>query len=187
MHQSGVSDASDEIGIDALKRRNWLAIALATVVMVFSYFPYASSFTTVPGGGVSINPALVGIGLVVAPFVFVALAFISRNPKAPRRVLESMVLLIGLGFTLGLVAPVLGATAAFAGGATLCLNRPDVDDVYKWRVGASFLTVVYTFVLLVTVTPAGVFAGGLLPLLMVGFADEYSTWAHGKKSAAVQS
>jgi hypothetical protein len=168
---------------DELKRRNWLAIALATVVMIFSYFPYASSFATLPDGTVEINPALVGIGLVLAPFVFVTLAFVSRNPKAPKRVLQSMVLLLGLGFTVGLLAPVLGATAAFAGGATLCLNPPRADGVYKWRSGASVLTVVYTFILLVTATPAGVFSGGLLPLLMVGFADEYSTWIHKRNTA----
>lgn len=178
---------SGESGMDALKRRNWLAIGVATVAMVFSYFPYASSFTTRPGGEVEINPGLVGIGLVMAPFVFVILGFVSRNAKAPKRVLQSMVLLLGLGFTVGLLAPVLGATAAFAGGATLCLNPPKVDDVYKWRIGASVLTVFYTFVLLVTVTPAGVFAGGLLPLLMIGFADEYSTWAHVRKAAALQT
>jgi energy-coupling factor transporter transmembrane protein EcfT len=169
---------------DELKRRNWLAIAVATVVMVFSYFPYASSFTSLPGGEVEINPALVGIGFVIAPFVFITLGFVSRNPKAPKRVLQSMVLLLGMGFTIGLLAPVLGATAAFAGGAVLCLNPPRADNVYKWRMGAATLTVVYTFVLLVTATPAGVFSGGLLPLLMVGFADEYSTWAYGRRAAA---
>ena len=168
---------------DELKRRNWLAIALATIVMVFSYFPYASSFETLPGGEVEINPALVGIGLVIAPFVFVTLAFASRNPRAPKRVLQSMVLLLGLGFTLGMLAPVLGATSAFAAGAVLCLNPPRADNVYKWRSGAAVLTVSYTLFLLVTATPAGVFTGGLLPLLMVGFADEYSIWAHAKRTA----
>jgi energy-coupling factor transporter transmembrane protein EcfT len=168
---------------DELKRRNWLAIAIGTLVMVFSYFPYVSSFTTLPGGDVDINPALVGIGLVFAPFVFVTLGFISRNPKAPKRVLQSMVLLVGLGFTIGLLAPALGATAAFAGGAVLCLNPPRADNVYRWRVGAAVLTVVYVFILLVTATPAGVFSGGLLPLLMVGFADEYSTWVYTRKTA----
>lgn len=168
---------------DELKRRNWLAIALATVVMVFSYFPYASSFTTLSGGEVEINPALVGIGLVLAPFVFITLAFVSRNPKAPKRVLQSMVLLLGLGFTIGMLAPVLGATAAFAAGAVLCLNPPRADHVYKWRSGAAVLAVTYTLFLLITATPAGVFTGGLLPLLMVGFADEYSIWAHSKKRA----
>jgi len=171
---------ADEYGQGAaeeLKRRNWLAIALATVVMMFSYFPYASSFSSPTEGGVEINPALVGIGLVMAPFVFVVLAFVSRNKRAPRRVLQSMGLLIGLGLTVGLLSPVLGATAAFGGGAVLCLNPPLVNDVYKWRIGATVLTVVYTFILLVVATPAGVFTGGLLPLLMVGFADEYSVWA----------
>ena len=167
---------------DELKRRNWLAIGLATIVMIFSYFPYASSFTTPSGGSLEIEPALVAIGLVMAPFVFVTLAFVSRNPKAPRRVLQSMVMLVGLGFTLGMLAPVLGATAAFSAGAVLCLNPPRADGVYKWRIGAAVLTVVYTFILLVTATPAGVFSGGLLPLLMVGFADEYSTWAHVRNS-----
>ncbi len=168
---------------DELKRRNWLAIGFATVVMVFSYFPYASSFETLPGGEVEINPALVGIGLVIAPFVFVTLAFASRNPRAPKRVLQSMVLLLGLGFTFGMLAPVLGATSAFAAGAVLCLNPPRADNVYKWRSGAAVLTVSYTLFLLVTATPAGVFTGGLLPLLMVGFADEYSIWAHAKRTA----
>ncbi|MEN8239890.1 MAG: hypothetical protein ABFR53_11905 [Actinomycetota bacterium] len=176
-------EAPDRSHNDELKKRNWLAIAVATVVMAFSYFSYASSFATLDDGSVSINPALVGIGLVLAPFVFVILAFVSRNPKAPKRVLHSMVLLLGLGLTVGLLAPVLGATAAFAGGATLCLNPPHANDVYKWRIGASVLTVVYTFILLVTATPAGVFSGGLLPLLMVGFADEYSTWAYAKRTA----
>ncbi len=168
---------------DDLKRRNWLAIAMATVVMVFSYFTYASSFVTNADGSTEIDPALVGIGLVLAPFVFITLGFVSRNPRAPKRVLQSMVLLLMLGFTIGMLAPILGATAAFAAGATLCLNPPRANDVYKWRSGAAALAVIYTFVLLVTATPAGVFTGGLLPLIMVGFADEYSTWTYAKKTA----
>jgi hypothetical protein len=172
------ADEYSRSATEQLKRRNWLAIGLATVVMMFSYFPYASSFSTPPEGGVEINPALVGVGLVVAPFVFVVLAFVSRNPKAPKRVIQSMVLLILLGLTIGLLSPVLGATAAFGTGAALCLNPPLIENVYKWRLGAVVLTVVYTFLLLLFATPAGVFTGGLLPLLMVGFADEYNIWAH---------
>lgn len=168
---------SEASTLEALKRRNWLAIALGTVVMMFSYFPYASAFVTRDSGEVDINLALVGLALVVAPFVFIVLGFVSRNPKAPKRVLQSMVLLILLGLSVGLLAPVLGATAAFSGGAALCLNPPFVQDVYKWRIGAAVLVVVYSFLLLLVATPAGVFTGGLIPLLMVGFADEYSIWA----------
>jgi hypothetical protein len=56
------------------------------------------------------------------------------------------------------------------------LNRPPVDGVLGWRLAAVALAVVYTLVLLVAITPAGVFTGGLLPLLMLGFADEYAVW-----------
>jgi hypothetical protein len=37
-------------------------------------------------------------------------------------------------------------------------------------------------VLLVVATPAGVFTGGLLPLLMLGFADEYTAWRAGQEA-----
>ena len=68
-------------------------------------------------------------------------------------------------------------TPAFGVGAALCLNPPDAPYFLRWRFGAVALTVVYTLILLVVATPAGVFTGGLLPLMMVGFADEYSMWA----------
>lgn len=171
---------------DELRRRNWLAIAVSTVVMMFSYFPYAAAFTAVEGEPQQIDPALVGVGLVVAPFVFLALGFISRNPKAPKRILQSMGLLVLLGLGVGLLSPVLGATAGFAAGATLCLNPLNLPRPYKWRWWATLLATVYTLVLLVVATPAGVFTGGLLPLLLVGLADEYASWAR-QRDLAIRS
>lgn len=159
-----------------MRRRNWLAIALATVAMMFSYFPYAAAFADSDGESGTINMGLVAIGLAVAPFVFVLLGFVSANKAAPRRVMQSMVLLPLVGLGVGLLSPAVGATAAFGVGAALCLNPPDAPYVYRWRMGAVALTVVYTTILLITVTPAGVFTGGLLPLMMVGFADEYLLW-----------
>lgn len=144
--------------------------------MMFSYFPYAASFATDDAGAVSIDVGLVGIGLVIAPFVFVTVAFMSRHPQAPRRVIYSMALLIPIALGVGLLSPVLGATAAFGVGAALCLRQPDEPDVMKRRLWVVAFTVAYTLFLLVVITPAGVFAGGLLPLMMVGFADEYTVW-----------
>jgi hypothetical protein len=169
---------------DELRRRNWLAIAISTVVMMFSYFPYAAAFTVAEGETQQIDPALVGVGLVVAPFVFIALGFVSRNPKAPKRILQSMGLLLLLGLAVGLLSPVLGATAGFATGATLCLNPLNVSRPYKWRWWATVLATVYTLLLLVVATPAGVFTGGLVPLLLIGFADEYASWDHTRKASA---
>ncbi len=87
-----------------------------------------------------------------------------------------MGLLIVLGLAVGLLSPVLGAAAGFGVGGSLCLNRPNLEGVMKWRLYATGFTVVYVLFLLVVITPAGVFAGGLLPLLMIGFADEYTAW-----------
>ena len=151
--------------------------------MMFSYFPYAAAFAVPEGAPSAIDPGLVGIGLVVAPFVFVALGFISGNPIAPRRVLQAMGLLIVLGFGLGLLSPVVGASAGFAMGGALTLNPPDVPGVYRTRMWAVALTVVYVFVLLLIAPPGGVFAGGVVPLILLGFADEYSAWRHSQTAA----
>jgi len=35
----------------------------------------------------------------------------------------------------------------------------------------------YMSILLIVVPPAGVFTGGVLPLMMIGFADEYAAWS----------
>jgi hypothetical protein len=151
--------------------------------MMFSYFPYAAAFTVAEGETQQIDSALLGVGLVVAPFVFVALGFVSRNPKAPKRVLQSMGLLLLLGLAVGLLSPVLGATAGFATGATLCLNPLNVPRPYKWRWWATVFATVYTLLLLIVSIPAGVFTGGLLPLLLVGLGDEYAWWAHERDVA----
>lgn len=144
--------------------------------MMFSYFPYAAAFASPEGEPTRMDVGLLGIGLVLAPFVFIIVGFVSRNPRTPTRVLQSMGLLIVLGLTFGLLSPVVGAAAGFGVGGSLCLNPPDFDGVMKWRLLATGFTTTYVLFLLLVITPAGVFAGGLLPLLMIGFADEYTAW-----------
>jgi hypothetical protein len=48
------------------------------------------------------------------------------------------------------------------------------------RLLAVTFAVAYTFVLLVVATPAGVLTGAVVPILMVGFADEYGAWRWGR-------
>ncbi len=139
--------------------------------MMFSYFPYAAAFT-----GDEIDPGLVAVSLVLSPFVFIVVAFVSRHPQRPRQVLRAMGLLIPIGLAIGLVSPALGATAGFAVGGVLCLKPLPHAETYRWRAISVAVTVFYTFALLLLITPAGVFAGGILPFLMIGFADEYTQW-----------
>ena len=160
-----------------MRGRNWLALALGTVVGMFSYFPYAAAFIDDAGGdGVAVDPALVGVALVVAPFVFVVVGLISRNALAPKRILLSMGLLLALGLGVGLISPVLGASAGFGVGTALCLRLPDIPDQMRRRILAVVLAVVYTMLLLFVAPPAGVLTGAIVPTLMVGFADEYGAW-----------
>jgi hypothetical protein len=150
------------------------------VAMMFSYFSYAAG-TAVPA---VIDVGLVGIALALAPFVFVIVAFVSRNPRAPKRVLIAMGLLLGLGFALGLISPILGAAAGFGVGFALTLNPLDVDKLMRNRLLAVLFASVYMLVLLLVAEPAaGVMTGALLPPMLVGLADEYTVWAASRSKS----
>lgn len=159
--------------MEASKRRNWLALALGIVAMMFSYFSYAAG-TALPG---VIDVGLVAIALALAPFVFVIVAFVSRNPRAPKRVLAAMGFLLGLGFTLGLVSPILGAAAGFGVGIALTLNPLPLEGLMRNRLMGVAVASAYMLLLLLIADPAaGVMTGALFPPLIVGLADEYTSW-----------
>lgn len=166
-----------------MRRRNWLALAVGNIVVLFSYFTYLGAFSF-SDEHIAVDPGLVGIGATIAPLAFIVFGFLSRNPRAARDVLRAMGALLALGLGLGLITPAIGATAGFGAGAAICLNRPQVEGVYKRRAIAVVFAVVYTFVLLVIDEGAGVFTGAILPVLMVGFADEYSAWVARRHGAA---
>lgn len=170
---SGSELASD---MDEIRRRNWITISAATVVMMFSYFTYGAAFVEGTGDSVGFEPRLAAIGLTLAPFVFVVLAFGSRNPHAPRDVLRAMGLFLVVAIAVALIDPLLGAATGFAAGGAIALRRPKVERVASWRLGAVALIAAYCFALLVFAPPAGVFSGAIVPLMMVAFADEFAAY-----------
>ena len=176
------STTSTTDAFDQTRRRNWIAIAVATPLMAFSYFAYGASFVESDAERSSIQPELAMVGLAIAPFAFVALGFVSRNPVAPKRVLQAMGLLLLIGLSIGLLDPLLGASVGFCLGGALVLNRPDVSRLMFWRLGAVVFTALYTLVLFVVALPAGVFTGAVLPFVMIGFADEYAAWSAERSS-----
>jgi hypothetical protein len=143
---------------------------------MFSYFPYAAAFIDPEGEGVTLDARLVGIALAIAPLVFVVVGFVSRNSLAPRRILWAMGLLIVLGLSVGLISPVLGASAGFGVGVAICLRLPDISDQMRRRLIAVALAILYTMILLFIAPSAGVTTGAVVPILAVGFADEYGAW-----------
>ncbi|MBW3666031.1 MAG: hypothetical protein KY394_00405 [Actinobacteria bacterium] len=144
---------------------------------LFSYFSYAAAFVAGPGETVpTIDLGLLAIALAIAPLTFIVVGFVSKNPGAARMVLWSMMLLVGIGLGLGYFNPILGAAAGFGVGTALTLNMPEFTNQLRRRLIGVGLALVYMFLLLAVATPAGVLTGAALPLLIVGFADEYGAW-----------
>jgi hypothetical protein len=147
------------------------------VVLLFSYVVYAAAFVpSEDGPDFDIDVGLVVIALALAPLVFIAVAFISRNPQAPRRVVQSVGLLLGIGLILGLISPIIGAAAGFGVGIALSLHPVPAEGWLKWRLIGVAFALVYMFALLVFLPAAGLIAGAVAPGFMVGLADEYSVW-----------
>jgi hypothetical protein len=127
---------------------------------------------------------LVAIGLGLAPFVFILLAFVSRHPRAPRMVLYALGIFLLIMLPLGLVTPALGASAGFGAGGIIALNMSERTGALKRRVIAVVAVVVYVLGLMLVATPAGVFAGGTTPLLAIGFADEATAWKASRPASS---
>jgi hypothetical protein len=154
------------------------------VALLFSYIAYAAAFAaSEEGAGFDIDGGLVTIAIALAPLVFISVAFISRNPQASRRVVQSVGLLLAIGLILGLVSPIIGAAAGFGAGIALSLHPVAVEGWLNWRLIGVALAIVYMIALLVVIPAAGLIAGAIAPGLMVGFADEYRVW---RESAAAR-
>jgi len=154
------------------------------VALFFSYVAYAAAFVaSEDGSGFDIDGGLVAMALALSPLVFIAVAFISRNPRAPRRVLHSVGLLLVIGLILGLVSPIIGAAAGFGVGIALSLHPVAVGGWLRRRLIGVALAIVYMFALLLFIPAAGLIAGAVVPGLMVGLADEYGV---GRESVATR-
>ncbi len=163
-------------------RRRWLAIGAATVPQVFGYLSIAAAFTTDSEGESLVGAGGAALGLGLVPFVFLLLAFVSNHLNASIAVLKAMGWFLLIALPLGLVGPAWGAAVGFAAGGTAAL-RPAESTRTKVRWVAVGLLAVYILLLLLTAPAAGLFAGALLPLVTIGFADEYSEWSARRRQA----
>jgi hypothetical protein len=153
-------------------RRKWTAITLATLLMVVSYVAILIGFIAIE---VEDGPApgpVIAFGLGLVPFVFIILAFMSGNRRAPGAVMKAMALsVIVAGPLSALMADaVSGLVAGFGIGGAVTLRREE-NHTLKARLIAVGITTVYVAVLVNFSVEGGLFAGGVLPFLSIGIAD----------------
>ena len=164
---------TDEADAARVVRRRWLAIGIATVLMMFSYISVAASLVSLDETDTGSQGDMFVFGMALVPFVFMALAFVSGNRQAPGGVLRAMGWFVLLGLPLGVLAPPAGLAVGYAAGATTALRKEEYHSTRdRWIAVAA--TAVYVIVLLLVVPPGGLFAGAALPLVSIGIADTYT-------------
>jgi hypothetical protein len=151
-------------------RHKWMAITVGTLLLHVSYWAILVAFVSAAAGQGDPGPAL-AVGAAVAPFVFVALAFLSRHANPGKAVLSGMGLLFVVGFPLlaFMGDAVTGTIAGYGAGGVAAL-RPEPG--LSWRPRA--LAVVVAGLLaavLVRLTTVGLLLAPLLPLTGLGVAD----------------
>ncbi|MEA3510585.1 MAG: hypothetical protein U9R51_04030 [Actinomycetota bacterium] len=155
-------------------RRRWLAVGLATALELVSYWSLLRAYVA---GREDLGPEVAGpsffFGMIMVPFAFVVLAFVSRHPNAPMAVLKAMGLFLLVGLPVGMLIPVLGLVAGFGVGGVVAY-RMEESHRYGPRLIAIGGISVYTLLLMIIATPIGVFTGGFLPFVALVFADRYS-------------
>jgi hypothetical protein len=153
-------------------RRRWLAVLLATLLMIGSFVLFIYALAAASGDETGYAGGLIGIGLGLVPGVFAVAAWVSQNPHVIRSTLLASCLWLVIALVVGYVSLPIGLVAAYgAGGIVAFRLRP--DNSRGARVIAVTICVIYTGVLLAFSTAAGLFAGAPLPFLAIALADLY--------------
>ncbi len=157
-------------------RRRWISLTAATVVMQFAYW-----FVHI--GVDAQEPDLLWFGLAVTPLVFLVLAFASGHPHAPGATGRAMGLFLLVALPLALLDLRMGLVAGFGAGAVLTLRSDPQVHSQRTRAIAVAGASVYILALLLLqglvpiLGPFAVMSGAVIPLAVVGIADELSEGA----------
>ena len=173
---------------DALEaRRRWTAIAVATAVLVPAFWALLVGAVAEASDDGSAGLTVVGlaVGLCVVPFVFVALAFLSRHPDAPMAVVRAMGLFVVVGLVVSAFAlePVTGIVAGIGAGGVVALRRGESEPL-RPRVLGVVVASAYAFVLAHALGAGVLVMAPVLPLTALGVADHLGSWLRDRSSVA---
>ena len=154
-------------------RRRWLAIALATVVLQFAYWPVVGSLGTRTDGGAVVAWPLLAVGMGIVPFALMALAFASRQPNPASATLASLGLFLLVGPALVVVLdPLVGMVTGLTAGGVVALQREPAVHPLRWRWIAVGAVAVYTLVLRLVAVEFALMSGAVLPFAVHGLVDQ---------------
>jgi hypothetical protein len=165
-------------GVEPLSpRRKWRAITLATLLLVPGYW---SLVTGLVAEGLHEESApfaapYIAFGLVLLPFVFLALAFLSEHPRASGATAKALILTILVGAPVSVFAgdAVTGFVAGVGAGGIVAM-RADVAHSWKARAIAVLAVSAYVFILVRSATVIGLLLAPVLPFTSIGVADHLS-------------
>jgi hypothetical protein len=162
-------------------QRKWRAITLATLLLTPALWSLLAGFVAIAADDSDRTPgapnaaAAIALGLVLIPFVFVVLAFMSEHPRAPMAVVKAMGLFLLVGIPVSAVAAdaVTGIVAGVGAGGIVALRA---DDPHNWRARALAVVAAsaYAFVLVRAAGAMTLLSAPIFPFTSIGIADHLS-------------
>lgn len=180
--------AARSAGMEVLTpERKWRAITLATLVLAPAVWSTVAGLVAIADDGAD-GPqpaAAIALGLALAPFALIVLAFASQHPHPPGAVLRGMGLFLLVGIPVSAVAAdaVTGLVAAFGAGGVATLRR---EPGHSWRLRgwAVAVATAYAFVLARVAGSVVVVAAPILPFTGIGLADHLAEWWRDRASGS---
>jgi hypothetical protein len=175
-------------GVEPLSpRRKWRAITLATLLLVPGYW---SLVTGLVAEGLHEESApfaapFIAFGLVILPFVFLALSFLSEHPRASGATAKALLVTVLVGAPVAAFAgdAVTGFVAGVGAGGIVAM-RADVANNWKARAIAVLAVSAYVFILVRSVSVIGLLLAPVLPFTSIGVADHLSERRREREAGA---
>jgi hypothetical protein len=153
----------------------WRAILIATLLLVPAYWGLLVGLVSVASDDpvrVPLAGLWIAFGLCLIPFVFMALAFTSGHPRAPRATLHAMLLCLVVGIPVSALAAdaVTGFVAGIGAGGIVAM-RSDLDRAWKARALAIAIVSAWAFLTVRSVSDVALLLAPVLPFTSIGVAD----------------
>jgi hypothetical protein len=164
-----VNDSDDQ---ERREKRRWLAVLLASIMMLASYLMFIWALAAASGDEAVFAGGLFGIALGLVPGAFAVAAFVSHNPKALSSTLLATLIWLVVAIPIGIGDVPSGLVAGFGAGGVVAFRLPP-GRRRRSRVIAVVIAVVYAVALQRLLPEVGLFAAAPLPFLAIALADLY--------------